>query len=131
MKNPKKLGSIVAGSLLEGLVMRLAPTYPLEEIKTGKFACVRGSNYTFFSLITDLELEVTNQDIVLFPPGPQENLLSSMLRKRDIYANVKLRPLLMMAKNDSPGLTRGPAVWRPSRSQRDPGSVAGVTDRSV
>ncbi|MGD1997301.1 MAG: ATP-binding protein [Candidatus Dependentiae bacterium] len=110
MKTTKKLGSIVAGSLLDGLVMRLAPTYPLEEIKTGKFACVRGNTYTFFSLITDLELEVTNQDIVLFPPGPQENLLSSMLRKRDIYANVKLRPLLMMSKEDpgsSPGRQAG------------------------
>lgn len=76
--------------------MRLDPSYPLEEIKTGKFACVHGQHYTFFSLITDLELQVTNQDIISFPPTKQETLLHDMLSKRDIYANVKLRPMLMM-----------------------------------
>lgn len=93
---PEKLGTVVAGSLLEGLVMRLAPSYPLEHIKTGKFACVRGSAYTFFCLIMDLELQVTNQDILQFPPTKGESLLHAMLSQRDIYANIKLRPMLML-----------------------------------
>ncbi len=96
MSNVKKLGTVVGGSLLEGLVMRLAPHYPLEDIKTGKFASVHGSTYSFFSLITDLELQVTNQEIVLFPPDKEDQLLHSMLRARDVYANVKLRPMLML-----------------------------------
>lgn len=97
---PKRLGTVVAGSLLDGLVMRLDPRYPLEEIKTGKFACVHGSSYTFFCLITDLELQVTNQDIISFPPTKQEPLLHDMLSKRDIYANIKLRPMLMLDKSE-------------------------------
>ena len=97
MKN-KKLGHIVSGSLVEGLTMRLEPSCPLEDIKTGKFVSVHGNNYTFFSLITDLELQVTNPDILLFPPEEDEKLLQDILKQRDIYAKVQLSPMLMLDK---------------------------------
>ncbi|MFH0898468.1 MAG: DUF87 domain-containing protein [bacterium] len=92
----KKIGHILTGSLIEGLVMRLAPGYNLEDIKTGKFVSVVGQHYRFFSLITNIELEVTNPDILLFPPREDETLLASILEQRDIYAKVTLRPMLML-----------------------------------
>jgi DNA helicase HerA-like ATPase len=97
--NRKPLGHILTGSLVEGLVMRLNYDCPLEEIKTGKFVSIVGEQYTFFSLITDLELEVTHPDILLFPPTEDEKILSSILKKRDVYAKVTLRPMLMLDKN--------------------------------
>jgi DNA helicase HerA-like ATPase len=95
----KCLGNILSGSLVEGLVMRLDPHCLLEEIKTGKFVTVQGDQYTFFSLITDLELQVTNPDILLFPPTEGETMLKSLLNKRDMYARVVLRPMLMLDRN--------------------------------
>ena len=95
----KEIGHVISGSLVEGLVMRLSPSYDLEEIKTGKFVSVRGSHYTFFSLITDLELEVTHPDILLFPPSRDEQLLTDMLKQKDMYVKVQLRPMLMLDKN--------------------------------
>jgi DNA helicase HerA-like ATPase len=97
--NRKKLGHILSGSLTEGLVMRLDSSGCLEDIKTGKFVSIIGDQYTFFSLITDIELEVTNPDILLFPPQEDEKLLSDVLKKRDIYAKVCLRPMLMLDRN--------------------------------
>jgi len=94
----KKLGHVLAGSLVEGLEMRLEHSYDLESVKTGKFVCIQGKSYNFFSLITDLELQVTNQDILLFPPEEDEPLLAEMLGRRDIYAKVQLRPMLMLDK---------------------------------
>jgi hypothetical protein len=44
----KKLGHILAGSLVEGLIMRLDADCQHEEIKTGKFVCIEGSSYKFF-----------------------------------------------------------------------------------
>ena len=70
----KILGYILAGSLSEGLTMRLDHAYSLEEIKTGKFVSIHGNQYSFFSLITDIELQVTNPDILLFPPGKEEQM---------------------------------------------------------
>jgi len=95
----KKLGHILAGSLVEGLSMRLNSSCELESVKTGKFVSIQGKEYTFFSLITDLELQVTNPDILLFPPQEDETLLKNVLAQRDIYAKAQLRPMLMLDKN--------------------------------
>jgi len=97
--NKKKLGHILEGSLVEGLVMRLDSTSSLEDVKTGKFVSVVGEQYTFFSLITDLELQVTHPDILLFPPSDQETILTNVLKKKDMYAKVSLRPMLMLDNN--------------------------------
>ncbi len=78
--------------------MRINPHAPIEEIKTGKFVCIVGNHYKFFSLITDLTLEVTHPDILLFPPTAQEKLLGSLLAQKDIYATATLKPMLMLNK---------------------------------
>lgn len=95
----KCLGHVIAGSLAEGIIMRLDSESALEDVKTGKFVSVVGNQYTFFSLITDLELQVTNPDILLFPPDENEKILADVLKKRDIYAKVHLRPMLMLDSN--------------------------------
>lgn len=98
----KVLGHIISGSLTEGLVIRISPNVPLEEIKTGKFVSIVGKDYTFFSLITDLTLEVTHPDILLFPPTPEETLLTALLKEKDMYATAVLRPMLMLNKEGKP-----------------------------
>ncbi|MGA9530789.1 MAG: ATP-binding protein [Candidatus Babeliales bacterium] len=90
------LGHIVSGSLIEGLVMRVCSDAELELIKTGKFVSIIGTHYRFFSLITDLSLHVTNQDILLFPPTQHELLLHEALKKKDMYALAHLKPMLML-----------------------------------
>ena len=64
----EQLGFVISGSLMEGFFVRIKSDIHLEQIKTGKFVTIVGENQTFFSLITDLKLEVTNPDILLFPP---------------------------------------------------------------
>ncbi|MFH1831169.1 MAG: ATP-binding protein [bacterium] len=101
IKPEKKLGHILTGSLVEGLVMRLAAGCQLEDIKTGKFVSIVGSQYKFFSLITNIELEVTHPDILLFPPHEDEKLLTGVLQQRDIYAKIVLKPMLMLDQNNN------------------------------
>jgi uncharacterized protein len=98
----RTLGHIISGSLTEGLVIRIAPDIPLEEIKTGKFVSIVGKSHTFFSLITDLTLEVTHPDILLYPPTPQETLLTALLQQKDMYATAVLKPMLMLTKDNKP-----------------------------
>ncbi len=96
------IGHIVSGSLTDGFVMRIAPDAPLEEIKTGKFVTIVGKKHTFFSLITDLSLQVSHPDILLFPPTKQETLLRSVLKQKDIYATACLKPMLMLDAQQQP-----------------------------
>lgn len=98
----KILGHIVSGSLTEGLSMRISPDAALEDIKTGKFVSIKGNQHTFFSLITDLAIEVTHPDIVLFPPTESETLLYSALKQKDMYATAVLKPMLMLGKDERP-----------------------------
>jgi len=96
------IGTIIGGSLTEGLLMRVASGTTLETIKTGKFVSIIGTHHTFFSLITDLKLEVTHPDILLFPPSKEETLLADLLQERDMYATVTLRPMLMLNHEQKP-----------------------------
>ncbi|HJM68691.1 MAG TPA: ATP-binding protein [Candidatus Babeliales bacterium] len=92
----KQLGTILSGSFVEGFLMRICAQEQFEKIKTGKFVSIVGQDYTFFSLITDLRLEVSNPDILLFPPSEGESLLVNALKKKDIYATAQLKPMLMV-----------------------------------
>lgn len=90
------LGHILSGSLTDGLTMRINQNAQFETLKTGKFVSIVGQNYTFFSLITDLQLAVTHPDILLFPPTEREPLLSKLIHSKNIYATAQLKPMLML-----------------------------------
>lgn len=100
-KKPNLLGIITAGSLTEGMTMRVSSETALESLKTGKFVSIAGIDYTFFSLITDLQLQITHPDIMLYPPTEKESLLMNLLRKKSIFATAQLRPMIMLDKNDN------------------------------
>ena len=92
----KLFGSVISGSLLEGFIVRLQPNVALQEIKTGKFVSIESDGNKFFSLITDLKLEVTNPDILVLPPSAHEHLLHNILKKRDIYATAHIKPMVVL-----------------------------------
>ncbi len=98
----KLLGQLTGGSLTEGFTMRIAPDAALEQLKTGKFVCIEGSQFKFFSLITNLSLAVTNPDILLFPPTEHEKLLTQLLKQWDMYATAELKPMLMLGTDNKP-----------------------------
>lgn len=98
----KLLGQLTGGSLTEGFTMRVHPDAQLEQLKTGKFVCIEGSQFKFFSLITNLSLAVTNPDILQFPPTEQEKLLTQLLKQWDMYATAELKPMLMLGTDNKP-----------------------------
>lgn len=95
------LGTILSGSLRDGFTMRIAPNIQEDQLKTGKFVSIKSNAGSFFSLITDLKLEVTNPDILLFPPSQKETLLTSLLKQRDMYATACIKPMIMLTKNNT------------------------------
>lgn len=90
------LGTLISGSLSEGFIVRLHPSIDIADIKSGKFVCIMGSQTKFFSIVTDLTLEVTHQDILLFPPSEQNSLLKKFLAKKDIYATAAVKPMVCL-----------------------------------
>jgi hypothetical protein len=91
-----ELGIITQGSLLEGLEMKLSPGRSVEDIKAGKFVVIEGEKHDFFSMITDVRLDVTNSQILMNPPPRENDLLRQVLSGTSTYATVMLRPMLAL-----------------------------------
>ena len=69
MPQPRnRLGVITSGSLIEGLTARLEARESVEDMRVGKFVVIQGEKHEFFSMVTDVALEATNQKILTDPP---------------------------------------------------------------
>ena len=94
--NNGQIGVVTKGSLTEGVEMKLNPDRSVEDVKAGKFVVIEGYKNQFFSMITDLSLDATNPDILLYPPHDGDQLLHSVLNGASTYVTVALRPMLML-----------------------------------
>src|SRR6195256_5571465 len=95
-----RLGLLVAGSVAEGLSARLDPTVPIEDVRLGKFVKIVGQKYEYFCLVTDVQLDAANADVLRDPPGDPGSVdvyLRQVLSGTTTYALIKLKPELMLA----------------------------------
>ena len=95
-----EIGVVTQGSLTEGVEMKLNPDRSVEDVKAGKFVVIEGFKNQFFSMITDLSLDATNPEILLYPPRESDQLLHSVLNGSSTYVTVALRPMLMLEQGE-------------------------------
>jgi uncharacterized protein len=115
-----RLALLVSGSLAEGLAARLDPDVPIEDVRLGKFVKIVGHKYEYFCLVTDVQLESGNTDVLRDPPGEPagvDRFLRQVLAGTTTYGLVKLKPELMLA-NPEAVVVFDPSdhVPRPARS---------------
>lgn len=121
----RPLGSVIEGSLTQGLEVRLHADISVEEMRVGKFLVVQGTRSRFFCLLTDVTLATTSARVLADPPAPTDDLLRQVLAGSSTYGKVELAPMLMFtpvpesavpatmpASNDS-----GLASYRPQSSE--------------
>jgi len=94
------LGSVVGGSLTEGLEVRLHPDVSVEEMRVGKFLVVQGTRSRFFCLLTDVSLGTSSSRIVSDPPSPGDDLLRQVLAGSSTYGTIELSPMLMFTDSE-------------------------------
>ncbi|PSQ63465.1 MAG: ATPase, partial [Bacteroidetes bacterium QH_1_61_8] len=56
-------------------------------------------------MITDVEIEAANEQILLNPPDPSDDLLREVMQGSGTYVTVQLKPMLMMPNTEHPELT--------------------------
>jgi uncharacterized protein len=98
-----KLGVIVSGSLSEGLRARIESRESVEDVRVGKFVVVQGEKHQFFSMITDVTLEATNQKVLTDPPNG-DAFFHEVLAGTSTYGAAELRPMLMLPEDVAEGL---------------------------
>jgi uncharacterized protein len=116
-----RLGLLVAGSVAEGLSARLDPHVPIEDVRLGKFVKIVGQKYEYFCLVTDVQLDSANADVLRDPPGDPGTVdvfLRQVLSGTTTYALIKLKPELMLANLAAQDVAfeEGDMVPRPART---------------
>jgi hypothetical protein len=88
-----KLGVVTGGSFVKGLNARLDQS--VEDIRVGKFVVIRGEKHEFFSMVTDIVLEATNQKVLIDPPEG-DGFVREVLTGTSTYGTITLTPRLML-----------------------------------
>ncbi len=96
------LGSVVQGSLSQGLEVRLHADVSVEEMRVGKFLVVQGTRSRFFCMLTDVALGTTSSRILANPPDPANGFLREVLAGSGTYGTVNLSPMLMFTPREAP-----------------------------
>ncbi len=95
------LGSVIQGSLSEGLEIRLHPDVSVEEMRVGKFLVVQGVRSRFFCMLTDVALGTASSRIIANPPEPGNTFLQEVLAGSSTYGTLQLTPMLMYTPGDA------------------------------
>jgi hypothetical protein len=94
LTQPRCLGRVIRGSLLDGLEARLEDDTSVEDVRVGRFVVIEGARHRFFSTIHDVRLANTNEDVLLRPPT--DDFVQQVLHGTNTYATVDLRPKLLV-----------------------------------
>lgn len=100
MDTEKPLGSVIQGSLSQGLEVRLHPDVSVEEMRVGKFLVVRGVRSHFFCILTDVTLGTASPRILANPPDPANTFLREVLAGTGTYGTLALTPMLMFTPKE-------------------------------
>ncbi|MFV9507232.1 MAG: helicase HerA domain-containing protein [Oscillochloridaceae bacterium umkhey_bin13] len=90
-----RLGVITSGSLVAGLTARLEAQTSVEELRVGKFVVIAGEQHQFFSMVTDVALAATNQNVLSDPPTG-DPFVHAVLAGTSTYGTLALSPRLML-----------------------------------
>ncbi|WP_088890364.1 helicase HerA domain-containing protein [Leptolyngbya ohadii] len=103
-ENP--LGSVIQGSLSQGLEVRLHADVSVEDMRVGKFLVVQGVRSRFFCMLTDVALGTASQRILSNPPDPANTFLQEVLAGTGTYGTINLSPMLMFTPKQEMDLRR-------------------------
>ncbi|MBD2181549.1 ATP-binding protein [Planktothrix sp. FACHB-1355] len=98
----KPLGSVIEGSLSDGLQVRLHPDVSVEDMRVGKFLVVQGVRSRFFCLLTDVALGTSSLRIIANPPAEEDDFLREVLAGSGTYGTIELAPMLMFTPTPEP-----------------------------
>ncbi|MBI2909753.1 MAG: ATP-binding protein [Chloroflexi bacterium] len=101
----ERLGIVVAGSLKEGLEVRLDPFVSIEEMKVGNYVAIQGERQRFFGMITDVSLGAINQQFTVTPPDVSDPFIAEVIAGTGTYGSLHVAPMLTMGASS---LIEGP-----------------------
>ena len=92
----KRLGMVVAGSLAEGIEVRLDPGTSVEEVKVGTLVAIEGAQNRFFGQITGVSLDTADPALRISPPDVSNPYIASVVSGTTAYGAVEVQLSLIL-----------------------------------
>jgi len=93
----RRLGIVVAGSLSQGLSVKLDRAAVVEGMAVGRYVVIRGqTGRRFFSIITDVALDSTNPAIEKTPPDTSDPFLAQVYQGTSTFGRLDVSPMLVL-----------------------------------
>ena len=103
----ERMGIVISGSLDSGVDIRLDSTVSVEDMAVGRYVTIEGQKRRFFSMITDVSLEVTDPRLTLAPPDVTDPFISEVLAGTRAYGTIHVSPILTIGSDDD-SMVEGP-----------------------
>ncbi len=97
----RRLGLLIDGTFNAGLTIRLDAGCSTERLRIGSFVVLEGDENLYFSMVSDMQLRVTDAALLSDPPREASPFVRAALAGTSTYATVQVRPMLMMPKLDA------------------------------
>jgi uncharacterized protein len=119
-------GSVVGGSLSEGLDVRLSEGSSIEDVKVGTLVTVQGLSRQFFGQVTDVNLSASDRAVGEAPPEPSDSLLTSVVSGTVAYGMLRVEPRLSLGADDGLQAPQPAKTVPPHFSQVAPASESDI-----
>jgi DNA helicase HerA-like ATPase len=128
--NNAKLGIVVAGSLNEGVAVKLDSRASVEDMAVGRYVTIEGQKTRFFGMVTDISLEVTDPRLAVSPPDPDDPFTAEVLAGTGTYGRLAVSPMLTIG-GDVEAILEGPQPVKTVPSHFSPVNLASERDMEL
>ncbi len=102
----RRLGIVVAGSLTQGVDIKLDGGVSIEEMAVGRFVTIQGRHRRFFGVVTDISLATTDDRLSATPPDVADPFIAEVISGTSAYGCLHVTPYLTL---DAEGMAgKGP-----------------------
>ena len=119
-------GTVVGGSLADGLEVRAAEGCSIEDIKVGTLVTINGRTRRFFGQVTGVSLSASDSAVSEIPPSSPDSLVARVIAGTVAYGTIRIEPRLSTAVGDDDQIPE-PAKTLPSHfSEVVPASASDI-----
>ncbi|MBI3978526.1 MAG: ATP-binding protein [Chloroflexi bacterium] len=90
---------VMAGSLSEGLTVRLDPGQSVEAMAVGRYVTIEGARRRFFGMVTDVALASIDPRLAVMPPDVSDDFIAEVVAGTSTFGTIAVTPMLTIDRD--------------------------------